>query len=877
MRLHISPHVVGYLWVFAALLVGARTSLAQQILDNPHPQPFANFGQAIATGDVNGDGVGDVVIAALLQDNLVSELSVPEAGELSVFDGATLTLMCVLRAPVPEPSARFGFSLAVSDLDRDGYGEIIVGAPDQAASGNSRQGRVYVFNGCSGLRYALDDPSPATFVRFGWSVASADMDNDGIPDILVHAVLQSKIYVFSGLTAAFLFDVSYPGDAGSNIGRGLQAGDTNGDEVADVVISAGTPAGEVVFVIDGITRQVRLRLVNPNYSFQTFFGHSVALADTDGDQRTEIIVGAAGNQFRLSGGQVFLFDADTGVHRLTLNEPFPQGPGNDGGFFGLDLTTGDLNADGRADLLVGAPAQDVAGHDSAGQAYGFDLLTGQLIKVFDDPRPSHRGFFGTAVSALNVRQGGNAEAVVGSPGQTVNDNTAQGQVSVFRVKNNPPVVEWVGPPPTVGSEGQFFNLLFAATDSPADIAAGLTYSWTVTKDSTPYATGTGDRAIFKADDQGTYVLTGAATDPHGATGSATHMIVVPNDPPRVVLSGSPITAYEGEDVFLVADVVDGPADMPPAALAVTVLKNGSFFSGITVPYPGLVSPETGRWLVSFTPDDNGSYQATFTATDKDGGVGYASLVLSVANVAPKPTDTIGPTTPLAMGSVASVTSRFTDPSSADTFTCTFSWDDGAQTAVTAAAGATDCSGTHAYAAAGVYTVGVRIDDDDGGSATDVFEYVVVYDPNAGFVTGGGWIVSPPGAYTVDPSATGNANFGFVSRYQRGATVPTGQTEFNFKAGSLNFHSESYDWLVVAGSKAQYKGVGTINGTGDFGFLLTVTDGNRAGGGGADKFRIKIWDRTAESVVYDNKVGASDDIDAADPQEIGGGSIVIHSN
>jgi hypothetical protein len=81
--------------------------------------------------------------------------------------------------------------------------------------------------------------------------------------------------------------------------------------------------------------------------------------------------------------------------------------------------------------------------------------------------------------------------------------------------------------------------------------------------------------------------------------------------------------------------------------------------------------------------------------------------------------------------------------------------------------------------------------------------------------------------------------------------------------------------VVAGAKAQYKGTGTVNGAGNYGFLLTATDGQVSGGGGLDKFRIKIWDKAADTVVYDNVPGASDDVDTADLQDIGGGSIVIH--
>jgi hypothetical protein len=160
-----------------------------------------------------------------------------------------------------------------------------------------------------------------------------------------------------------------------------------------------------------------------------------------------------------------------------------------------------------------------------------------------------------------------------------------------------------------------------------------------------------------------------------------------------------------------------------------------------------------------------------------------------------------------------------------------------------------------------------------GTASGTFQYVVVYDAGAGFVTGGGWINSPRGAYAADPTLTGKANFGFVSKYQKGSDVPTGNTEFQFQSAGFNFKSTVYEWLVIAGPKAQYKGSGTINGQGDFGFLLTAIDGSVNGGGGIDKFRLKVWEKTTSAIVYDNQVGSAD---TADPTTaLGGGSIVIH--
>ena len=160
------------------------------------------------------------------------------------------------------------------------------------------------------------------------------------------------------------------------------------------------------------------------------------------------------------------------------------------------------------------------------------------------------------------------------------------------------------------------------------------------------------------------------------------------------------------------------------------------------------------------------------------------------------------------------------------------------------------------------------------------QYLAISTSLSGFVSGGGWINSPLGAYRESPTLTGRGNFGFVAKYEQKGTVLAGETEFQFQIADFKFHSESYDWLQFAGARAQYKGTGTVNGSGNYGFMLTATDGQVQGGGGVDKFRIKIWDKSITcpdttpscNVVYDNQMGA---LDNADPTTaIAGGSIVI---
>lgn len=144
---------------------------------------------------------------------------------------------------------------------------------------------------------------------------------------------------------------------------------------------------------------------------------------------------------------------------------------------------------------------------------------------------------------------------------------------------------------------------------------------------------------------------------------------------------------------------------------------------------------------------------------------------------------------------------------------------------------------------------------------------------SGFVNGNGSIVSPAGSYAGDASSSGRATFGFVSRYQRGDLVPTGKTRFQFPAKDLNFESTTYEQLVIAGAQAKYIGSGTINGEGDFAFLLLAVDGDAVGGDDADRFRIKIWNKVSGSIIYDNQQGAGDDAEVTTAIETG--SIAIH--
>lgn len=422
--------------------------------------------------------------------------------------------------------------------------------------------------------------------------------------------------------------------------------------------------------------------------------------------------------------------------------------------------------------------------------------------------------------------------------------------TVAVVDDTPPTLA-VPPALTLATGPDATGCGLAVTDATLDVAAAEDNCSVVL-----IRTGVPDGHFFPI---GTTTITYTATDPSGNTVSATQLVTVTDaTPPRIT----------------VADLTR-PTDAGLCAAAITDLGASAADHCGTASFTGV----RGDGLPLGDPYPKGATAIVWTATDDAGNTSSATQTVTVTNSSPS-AEITGPASGIviAVGTPVSLTGTFTDDAgdvhtaawTCDALTCTAVVDESSRSV----------SGTMTFAAAGVYRVRLVVADQCGASseATQVAgldAMVVVYDPNAGFVTGGGWIQSPPGAYAASPSLTGKANFGFVSKYKRGATTPTGDTEFQFKAGDLNFHSSTYEWLVIAGARAQYKGTGTINGGGSYGFLLSAVDGQTPGGGGADKFRIKITDKTSGVVVYDNMMGAADSSAAA--TLLGGGSIAVQTN
>ncbi len=159
---------------------------------------------------------------------------------------------------------------------------------------------------------------------------------------------------------------------------------------------------------------------------------------------------------------------------------------------------------------------------------------------------------------------------------------------------------------------------------------------------------------------------------------------------------------------------------------------------------------------------DGSGQARLTT---DAAYRRDARVVGVTAVEPSPPAVSGvtvPSGPVAVRGPVSATATITDAGNAGRRTAIWAWGDGVTSTGTVAGASV--AGTHAYSSVGVYRVTVTVTDNGGGSGTATAPaFVVAYDPSSKYVSGGGWIASPAGAYLADPALTGPAAFGFTAK------------------------------------------------------------------------------------------------------------------
>ena len=278
--------------------------------------------------------------------------------------------------------------------------------------------------------FRIDNPSPAANAEFGTGIAGlGDQNGDGVPDFAVGVPGADRVDVFSGKDRTLIRSLHDPeGLTGLQFGYAVVGiGDVNGDGVEDIAVGAPGPFGLVplpcdptapacarpewgrVFVFSGATGALIRKIVPTSEYFA--FGFSLAvLGDLNGDGVPDLAVGAP-EFLNNRWGEVYAFSGATGGQLWVFREPpYPvkQAIASVGQFI---APVGDLNGDGRHDLLVAAPFHDNTGAGTllGGAVFVLSGASGAIIRSHQAVPPVNNGFFGGALSALGDQNGDGVE------------------------------------------------------------------------------------------------------------------------------------------------------------------------------------------------------------------------------------------------------------------------------------------------------------------------------------------------------------------------------------------------------------------------------------------------------------------------------------
>ncbi|MGP2438419.1 VCBS repeat-containing protein [Streptomyces sp. JW3] len=397
-------------------------------------------------GDFNGDGYRDAVLPAP-GANVAGKQG---AGAVVVLYGSKSGLATSRRATLTQNTAGipgtaeahdgFGTATATEDLNRDGYADLVVSAPYEDTAAGKDAGAVTVLWGSKkGLTSGTGLPAATAGGYYGLDVAALST-GAGAKTTVVVAGYEGSVRFSGPFSRTGTYGQSAQNrDIGSVNSVALGDFDHNGapDEAAVTVRSSGLSGGEVYAdpVYDGAQKSGN--------------GLIAATGDVNGDGYADLVVGdpdepevTAGSDGALGGRVLLWYGSANGVSRdaepvrLTQNTPGVPGASEKYDAFGAALAVVDLNRDGLADIVAGAPYEDTA-QPNAGQmtvipgrrtgalgggAYAFTQDTAGV------PGGGERDdFFATTVAAGDIDKDGKPELLVGAAGE----NNSTGAVWVL--------------------------------------------------------------------------------------------------------------------------------------------------------------------------------------------------------------------------------------------------------------------------------------------------------------------------------------------------------------------------------------------------------------------------------------------------------------
>jgi hypothetical protein len=491
------------------------------------------FGIRLLAGDFNTDGETDLVVGASAYSG--------DSGRAYIFynDGSIPTTAGTADVIISgEGASYFGAYMTAGDFNADSRVDLVIGAYGYSSYGNT--GRAYIFYNDGSIPTTVGTADvtitgEATSNSFGTGFTAGDFNADGRVDLAVGAYgyssLTGRVYIFyndgSIPTTAGTADVIITGETTSNyFGFPLIAGDFNADGRTDLAVGAygysSNTGRTYIFYNDGSipTTAGTADVMITGETTNNYFGFALATGDLNADDRTDLIVGAHGNSS--STGKVYLYEtrenfawqiqrqpqSGSGAFRVGTNTTGQElkitGEATGIGF-GTTMTSGDLNADGKEDLVVAAL--------SYSRVYVFysdgTLATGATNADIVINGGATINQFGSALAIGDFNADGRTDLAVGAPGYS----SSTGRAYIFYDDGSLPDTVTSADVIITGEANSYFGTSLVSGDFNVDGTTDIIVG------ATSYSSITGRAYIFYNDIGG--MPTTAATADVTITGEAT--------------------------------------------------------------------------------------------------------------------------------------------------------------------------------------------------------------------------------------------------------------------------------------------------------------------------------------------------------------------